>query len=101
MLPKQHLLFRQLTTVSEKKACLFLSCSNSSCPGAYHDPCLHVRLWLQSQGKQAAAYDPTRTLRMLGYGLLWYGPYQYYWYNLLDFFMPVKNTVNFLTKVQR
>lgn len=54
---------------------------------------------LQSQGKQPASYDPTRTLRMFGYGLLWYGPYQYYWYNLLDFFMPVKNTVNFLTKV--
>ncbi|WIA08168.1 hypothetical protein OEZ85_007622 [Tetradesmus obliquus] len=53
----------------------------------------------KSQGKQPAAYDPTRTLRMFGYGLLWYGPYQYYWYNLLDFFMPVKNTVNFLTKV--
>jgi protein Mpv17 len=37
---------------------------------------------------------------MFGYGLLWYGPYQYYWYNLLDFFMPVKNTVNFLSKVR-
>lgn len=36
---------------------------------------------------------------MFGFGLCWYGPYQYYWYNLLDYFMPLKNTANFLTKV--
>lgn len=40
-----------------------------------------------------------RTLRMLGFGLLWYGPYQFYWYNLLDWAMPAKNTSNFVTKV--
>lgn len=35
---------------------------------------------------------------MFGFGLCWYGPYQYYWYNLLDYFMPLKNTKNFLFK---
>lgn len=54
---------------------------------------------LQSRGKSPAPYDPLRTLRMFGFGLCWYGPYQYYWYNLLDYFMPLKNTANFLAKV--
>jgi hypothetical protein len=36
---------------------------------------------------------------MFGFGLCWYGPYQYYWYNLLDYFMPLKSTANFLAKV--
>lgn len=54
---------------------------------------------VQSRGKSPAAYDPLRTLRMFGFGLCWYGPYQFYWYNLLDYFMPLKTTANFLTKV--
>lgn len=59
-------------------------------------------LLLQSQGRAAAAgYDPLRTLRMFGFGFCWYGPYQFYWYNLLDHFMPLKNTPNFLAKVWR
>jgi protein Mpv17 len=37
---------------------------------------------------------------MLGFGLLWYGPYQFYWYNLLDWAMPAKTTANFATKVR-
>lgn len=53
----------------------------------------------KSRGKGAAPYDPLRTLRMFGFGFCWYGPYQYYWYNLLDYFMPAKNTANFLSKV--
>lgn len=53
---------------------------------------------MQSKGKAAAAYDPLRTLRMFGFGLCWYGPYQYYWYNLLDHWMPLKSTANFLAK---
>mmetsp|Transcript_30836 Transcript_30836/g.56109 ORF Transcript_30836/g.56109 Transcript_30836/m.56109 type:complete len:223 (+) Transcript_30836:51-719(+) len=44
-------------------------------------------------------YDPSRTLRMFGYGLLWYGPFQFYWYNLLEFLMPIKTTSTFLTKI--
>jgi len=36
---------------------------------------------------------------MFGFGFFWYGPYQYYWYNLLDWLMPVRNTANFLLKV--
>ncbi|KXZ55548.1 hypothetical protein GPECTOR_2g1097 [Gonium pectorale] len=51
------------------------------------------------EGKEAPPYDPLRTLRMGGYGFLWYGPCQYYWYNLLDWLMPIKTTTNFLSKV--
>ncbi|GLI68084.1 hypothetical protein VaNZ11_012415, partial [Volvox africanus] len=51
------------------------------------------------EGRPAPAYDPVRTARMFGYGFSWYGPCQYYWYNLLDWLMPVKNTTNFLSKV--
>ncbi|KIZ03148.1 hypothetical protein MNEG_4812 [Monoraphidium neglectum] len=53
----------------------------------------------KSSGGDAASWDALRTLRMFGFGLAWYGPYQFYWYNLLDWAMPVKNTANFVTKV--
>lgn len=36
---------------------------------------------------------------MFSYGFMWYGPLQYYWYNLLDHVMPVKTTMNFAMKV--
>ena len=32
------------------------------------------------QTKAAAPYDPMRTARMFGYGFVFYGPLQYYWY---------------------
>ncbi|GLC40747.1 hypothetical protein PLESTB_000026700 [Pleodorina starrii] len=51
------------------------------------------------EGAPAPAYDPLRTARMFGYGFSWYGPCQYYWYNLLDWLMPVKTTATFLSKV--
>lgn len=53
----------------------------------------------KARGGQAPSWDAARTLRMLGFGLLWYGPYQFYWYNLLDWMMPAKSTANFLSKV--
>ncbi|KAI8463438.1 MAG: hypothetical protein J3K34DRAFT_444037 [Monoraphidium minutum] len=53
----------------------------------------------EARGGKAPAWDAARTLRMLGFGLLWYGPYQFYWYNLLDWAMPAKTTNNFITKV--
>ncbi len=36
---------------------------------------------------------------MFGFGLAFYGPYQFYWYSLLDWVMPARTTANFLTKV--
>ncbi|PNH12235.1 Protein sym-1 [Tetrabaena socialis] len=51
------------------------------------------------EGTAAPPYDPSRTGRMFGYGFSWYGPCQYYWYNLLDFLLPFKSTASFLTKV--
>lgn len=72
--------------------------SLSSVVYAGHPECLSTMLQ-QSEGRLAAAYDPMRTLRMFGFGFCWYGPYQYYWYSLLDHMMPLKNTVNFLSKV--
>jgi hypothetical protein len=49
--------------------------------------------------QQQQPYEPCRTARMAGFGLCWYGPYQFYWYNLLEHLMPLKNTANFLAKV--
>jgi protein Mpv17 len=51
-----------------------------------------------SSGAAPPAYDPLRTARMFCYGFTWYGPCQYYWYNFLDWTMPVKSTVTFLSK---
>lgn len=53
----------------------------------------------KEDGKVPTKYDPYRTLRMFGFGACWYGPCQYYWYNLLEWLMPIKNTPNFLCKV--
>jgi len=44
-------------------------------------------------------YDPRRTLRMAGFGLLFYGPYQYYWYSLLEHLAPARTAANFVAKV--
>ena len=57
--------------------------------GAYYD----------KQHGKTGTYDPWRTARMFGFGFLWYGPYQYYWYNALEFLMPTRSLVNFLIKV--
>lgn len=53
----------------------------------------------ESNGKTAPDWDAARTARMLGFGLMWYGPYQFYWYNLLDWAMPARTTQNFAAKV--
>ena len=37
-----------------------------------------------SPGGDEATYDPARAGRMLGFGLLFYGPLQHFWYALLD-----------------
>jgi hypothetical protein len=36
---------------------------------------------------------------MLGFGIFIYGPLQFYWYNLLDWLMPIRTTATFLSKV--
>ncbi|GAX77904.1 hypothetical protein CEUSTIGMA_g5346.t1 [Chlamydomonas eustigma] len=53
----------------------------------------------ESTSSSGKTYNPWRTLRMFGFGLCWYGPYQYYWYNLLDWVFPTKTLANFLSKV--
>lgn len=53
----------------------------------------------QRSKQTPAGFDPTRTARMFGFGFCWYGPYQYYWYALLEHLMPLKTTTNFITKV--
>jgi hypothetical protein len=45
------------------------------------------------------SYDACRTLRMAGFGLFFYGPYQYYWYSLLEHLMPARTAANFVCKV--
>ena len=44
-------------------------------------------------------YDAVRAARMGTFGLLFYGPYQHYWYRALDRAMPVRNAQNFIAKV--
>lgn len=58
-----------------------------------------VRYTAEKEGKPLDAYDPWRTLRMFGFGFCWYGPFQYYWYNALDWMMPIRNNLNFFVKV--
>jgi protein Mpv17 len=58
-----------------------------------------VSQFAKSAGKQPDAYDPSRTARMFGFGFAFYGPFQFYWYNLLDWLMPLKSVPNFLAKV--
>ncbi|KAL6755981.1 hypothetical protein V8C86DRAFT_2658701 [Haematococcus lacustris] len=48
---------------------------------------------------EAQRYDPARTLRMFGFGLCIYGPLQFYWYNWLEWMLPMKTTASFLAKV--
>lgn len=36
---------------------------------------------------------------MGSFGLVFYGPYQHYWYKALESFFPMKNAAHFLTKV--
>ncbi|KAK9842253.1 hypothetical protein WJX81_002847 [Elliptochloris bilobata] len=43
--------------------------------------------------------DAARLARMGGFGLLFYGPYQFYWYRALDSFFPTKSVPHFLSKV--
>lgn len=52
-----------------------------------------------SSSSSAPPYDACRTLRMAGFGLLFYGPYQYYWYSLLEHAMPQRTVANFVSKV--
>lgn len=48
---------------------------------------------------QKGDYDISRTLRMFGYGWFFYGPYQFYWYNLLSHLLPAQSLPNFISKV--
>lgn len=50
-------------------------------------------------GSAASSYQACRTLRMAGFGFFFYGPYQYYWYSLLEHLMPARTVPNFVSKV--
>lgn len=49
------------------------------------------------QGSESIAWD--RSARMGTFGLFFYGPYQHWWYGLLNQRWPFKSTSHFLTKV--
>lgn len=53
---------------------------------------------LVSEGS-STQYDCARAGRMGSFGLLFYGPYQHYWYNALDKGFPAKTVRNFISKV--
>ncbi|KAL4420179.1 hypothetical protein ABPG77_008315 [Micractinium sp. CCAP 211/92] len=50
------------------------------------------------QGSEAG-YDVARAARMGSFGLLFYGPYQFFWYRALDRAFPGRALANFLAKV--
>ncbi len=50
-------------------------------------------------GASPASYDAARAARMGSFGLVFYGPYQHYWYAALDRAFNAKTTRNFATKV--
>jgi protein Mpv17 len=45
------------------------------------------------------AFDAVRAARMFGFGFLFYGPYQHWWYRALDGVLPGRSTGAFLGKV--
>lgn len=51
--------------------------------------------------EQPHRFDAARALRMAGWGLLFYGPYQQWWYRLLERRLPGRSPVNFLSKARR
>ncbi|MEW5307254.1 MAG: hypothetical protein WDW36_009662 [Sanguina aurantia] len=73
--------------------------SSEGAQGTGLDAPASASLVASGTASQKAPYDWTRTARMFGFGCCFYGPYQYYWYNLLDHLMPVKTTLTFLAKV--
>ena len=60
---------------------------------------LLVNLELLKEKAPARPYEIDRTLRMFGFGLLFYGPYQYWWYGMLARTFPGKGVPAFLSKV--
>jgi protein Mpv17 len=53
----------------------------------------------QQQGSSSGGYDVARAARMGTFGLLFYGPYQYWWYGLLARTFPGTSIPMFATKV--
>ncbi|KAK9830345.1 hypothetical protein WJX72_011161 [[Myrmecia] bisecta] len=62
---------------------------------------LFSRRMEQDKGTLASVQqlDSKRMARMGSFGLVFYGPYQYHWYNLLARHWPQSTTTHFLTKV--
>lgn len=58
-----------------------------------------VRWQLQRNGRSQPAFEAPRTARMLGFGFLWYGPFQHWWYGMLAEKFPGTAVRSFLPKV--
>ena len=54
---------------------------------------------LQKLRASPTTFDSVRAARMGGYGFCFYGPYQYFWYGLLDKYFPTRSLPHFGTKV--
>ena len=54
---------------------------------------------LQKLKASPSTFDGVRAARMGGYGFCFYGPYQHFWYGLLDKYFPTKSLPHFGTKV--
>lgn len=58
-----------------------------------------VRWQLQRDGKRQPDFEAPRTARMFGFGLLWYGPFQHWWYGMLAQRCPGTALGSFVPKV--
>jgi len=54
---------------------------------------------MQKMSTAPQRFDSVRAARMGGYGFCFYGPYQNFWYGLLDKFFPTKSLSHFGAKV--
>lgn len=60
---------------------------------------LVAQLLTGASSQTGPSYDAARAARMGSFGLVFYGPYQHYWYAALDRAFNAKTTRNFATKV--
>lgn len=75
-----------------------LTCGGMSAGGDIAAQSL-VRWQLQRERKRPPRFEAVRTARMFAFGLLWYGPFQHWWYGALARKFPGTALTSFLPKV--
>lgn len=63
-------------------------------------PDLGICACMQNLPGQKQGLDAVRAARMGGFGFVFYGPYQHFWYKHLDRLFPTKSVPHFAWKVR-